>query len=40
MYENFEVMCGKLNVVAENMGKNGSNVLSFYKYTVLANLVT
>jgi len=40
MYQNFEVVCGKLNVLAENMGKNGSNVLSHYKHTVLANLVT
>jgi len=40
MYQNFEVMCGKLNVLVGNMGKNGSNVLSYYKYTVLTNLVT
>ena len=40
MYQHFEVMCGKLNVLVENMGRNGSNVLSYCKYTVLANLVT
>jgi len=40
MYQNFEVMCGKLNVLVENMGINGPNVLSYYKYTFLANLAT
>jgi hypothetical protein len=40
MYQNFEVMCGKLNVLVEITGSNGSNVLNYYKYTVLANLIT
>jgi len=40
MYQNFEVMYEVMNVLVENMGKNGSNALSYYKHTVLANLVT
>lgn len=40
MYLNFEVICGKLNVLVEKVGKNGSNVLDYHTYTVLANLAT
>jgi hypothetical protein len=40
MYQNFGVMCGKLNILVEIMGRYGSHTLSCYKHTVLANLAT